>query len=88
MTGVYLSADAVRLVRAARASVDEHALDAATERCRRCGVLGPCPTRRDALALLDSYGRLPYRRPGATRPEGIGALSPRPAVGRHRRPEL
>ncbi len=52
MTGVYLSADAVRLVRAARASVDEHALDAATERCRRCGVLGPCPTCRDALALL------------------------------------
>ncbi|GAA0907658.1 hypothetical protein Vau01_014260 [Virgisporangium aurantiacum] len=70
-TAVYLGAEAARRIRVAQVVVDGHAIDAATERCVRCAVPGPCEARRDALAVLGSYGRLPRRRPGATRPEEI-----------------
>lgn len=80
-TAVYLGAEATHRVRTAQAVVDEHAIDAATERCVQCTAPGPCETRREALAVLDSYGRLPRRRRGATRPEAIIAagVAPSPA---------
>ncbi len=69
MPKVYLSADAREQVRVAQARLDEHPTSGATDLCLTCGVEAPCPQRRAALRLLGRYGRLPQRRPGATRPE-------------------
>jgi hypothetical protein len=103
VTGLYLGADALRHAWIAQAVVDEHAIEAATDRCSRCGVPGPCDARRKALAVLMGYGQLPQRRPGATHPEAVGPAGPAPsrrggpsfswlaapaAGGRHRRPDF
>jgi hypothetical protein len=69
MSQVYLSADAREQVRTAQARLDEHPVSGASDLCLTCGVEGSCPQRRAALRLLGRYGRLPLRRPGATRPE-------------------
>lgn len=50
-----------------------HAIDASSGRCVNCNVPGPCIPRRDADYALAVRFELPQRRPGATRPEAIGA---------------
>lgn len=42
-------------------------------RCARCEVDGPCVLQSRALRSLAACDRLPQRRPGATRPELVGA---------------
>ena len=82
----YLGAEAARRIQLAQLVVDRHAIDAATERCLWCEIDGPCEARQDALAVLGAYGRLPRRRPGATRPEAI-VISPA-APSRSNRPSF
>jgi hypothetical protein len=53
--------------------LDVHAISSADGRCVSCAVEGPCGPRRDALHVLASWHQLPRRRPGATRPEFVGA---------------
>ena len=42
-------------------------------RCARCDVDGPCVLQTSAPRSLAARNRLPHRRPGATRPELLGA---------------
>jgi hypothetical protein len=56
----------------AQTILDEHPVLAADGRCMACGTEN-CPPRSSALSLLASARQLPSRRPGATRPELIGA---------------
>ena len=56
--------------------LDEHPISASTGRCLRCDTDGACWLRVIALrtfAQQGTHGVLPRRRPGATRPELIGA---------------
>lgn len=77
MEHLYLSADAHQLVHQARMRLDEHPLVGPDEQCAACAVPEPCAQRRAALRTLGRYRQLPYRRPGATRPDLLDA---RPAV--------
>jgi hypothetical protein len=63
--------------------LDEHVTDSRSGRCRACGTPGPCWRRETAVVVFSRYGRLPRRRPGATRPEAVGARRvrfPRPSA--------
>lgn len=52
--------------------LDAHPVSAITDRCLCCEV-PDCSPRLVALRVLAAQGRLPCRRPGATRPELINA---------------
>lgn len=62
--------------------LDQHLVSSVTGRCMVCGVLGPCQRRETAAALFFVSRWLPRRRPGATRPELVGArrIDGRPAL--------
>jgi hypothetical protein len=68
---VYLSTDARDQVNAAHDQLNRHALTLNGNVCTECGTEGPCPQRRAALRAIGRYGRLPRRRPGASRPERL-----------------
>ncbi len=52
---------------------DEHLVSSVTGLCLVCGVPGHCQRRETAGALFFVSLQLPRRRPGATRPELLGA---------------
>jgi hypothetical protein len=64
--------DDVRLADAQR-TLDSHITSSATGRCLACGSFGPCVRRESAVQVFSRTLRLPLRRPGATRPELVGA---------------
>ncbi len=57
----------------AQAALDRHAVSSANGLCVTCKVLGPCPEHEAAVKVFTLSARLPQRRPGATRPELLGA---------------
>ena len=57
----------------AQAALDEHTVSSGDGLCVTCKVLGPCPDREAAAKVFTLSPRLPQRRPGATRPELLGA---------------
>ena len=71
MPTVYLSSAGLDQVAAAQAEFDAHVISSGDGRCITCGD-APCPGQTSALRALAGYGRLPQRRPGATRPDSIG----------------
>ena len=86
---VYLSAAAIDQLIAAQRAFDEHVSSSVTGYCLRCHLIGPCPSNEQAAATFARHGRLPRRRPGATRPQLINArrvtASPDPAADITRR---
>ncbi len=69
----YYGSEAAQLAEAQR-TLDTHVTSSATGRCIECGTLGPCRLRENAVETWSrAVYRLPRRRPGATRPELIGA---------------
>lgn len=60
-------------VDAAQVALERHAVSSADGRCLSCGTAGPCASREAAVLVFTRSLRLPSRRPGATRPELIGA---------------
>jgi hypothetical protein len=62
-----------RTIEQIQAVVDHHPISSADGRCVVCEVEGPCWPRHDALRALAAWHQLPRRRPGATRPQLIGA---------------
>ena len=67
---LYLATTVLRWLDQAQELIDQHS--PVTGRCRACGQAEPCGASVDAQVLLSRYGRLPRRRPGATRPELCG----------------
>ena len=59
----------------AQAALDRHAVSSADGLCVTCKVLGPCAEHEAAAKVFTLSARLPRRRPGATRPESVGARS-------------
>jgi hypothetical protein len=57
----------------AQAVLDQHAVSSADGLCVACKVLGPCRYNEAAAKVFTLSARLPQRRPGATRPELLGA---------------
>lgn len=57
----------------AQAVLDRHTVSSADGQCVTCKVTGPCAEREAAARVFISATRLPRRRPGATRPELLGA---------------
>ncbi len=57
----------------AQAVLDRHAVSSADGLCVTCKVLGPCREHEAAAKVFTLSVRLPQRRPGATRPELLGA---------------
>jgi hypothetical protein len=57
----------------AQAVLDRHAVSSGDGLCVTCRVLGPCPELEAAAKVFMFSARLPQRRPGATRPELLGA---------------
>lgn len=57
----------------AQTDLDRHVMSCADGVCLTCGVPGPCEAHERAARLFRSSLRLPLRRPGATRPELVGA---------------
>jgi hypothetical protein len=57
----------------AQAVLDRHAVSSGDGLCVECKVLGPCPEHEAAALVFALSARLPRRRPGATRPESVGA---------------
>ncbi|MDT4993081.1 MAG: hypothetical protein QOH97_2973 [Actinoplanes sp.] len=57
----------------AQAVLDRHAVSSGDGLCVTCGVLGPCPEHEAAAKVFSRSAHLPQRRPGATRPELLGA---------------
>lgn len=73
MTGAtYLATTAVQQLEDAQRILDAHVM-LGTGACRLCDTLNSCDYRVAASATFVRYGRLPRRRPGASRPELIGA---------------
>jgi hypothetical protein len=68
---------------AAQRTLDSHITSSVTGRCLACGSFGPCVRRESAVRVFSRSPRLPMRRPGATRPELVGARlvsgDPRPS---------
>jgi hypothetical protein len=65
----------------AQEALDRHTTSSADGLCRQCRVPGPCFRRETAVVVFSRFHRLPRRKPGATRPELIGARAVRaPAV--------
>ncbi|BBH65312.1 hypothetical protein ACTI_19970 [Actinoplanes sp. OR16] len=69
----YYATSAGQLLAQAQAVLDEHVTSSQTGRCLACGVLGPCWRRENAVVIFSRTLRLPSRKPGATRPEMVGA---------------
>jgi hypothetical protein len=59
--------------REAQIILDRHVTSLATGRCIDCDALGPCYRREAAVSIMARYLWLPLRKPGASRPELIGA---------------
>jgi len=57
----------------AQATLDRHAVSSGDGLCVECRVLGPCAEHEAAAKVFALSPRLPRRRPGATRPELMGA---------------
>ncbi|WP_018253486.1 hypothetical protein [Salinispora mooreana] len=57
----------------AQGSLDLHAVSSGDGLCIECKVLGPCDEYETATTVFALSTRLPRRRPGATRPELMGA---------------
>ncbi|WP_431726943.1 hypothetical protein [Verrucosispora sp. TAA-831] len=57
----------------AQATLDRHAVSSGDGLCVECKVLGPCPAHEAAAKVFAFSASLPRRRPGATRPELMGA---------------
>jgi hypothetical protein len=72
---VYVSANVRGQVDAAQTRLNLHALTLNGSLCTACGVEGPCAERRAALKTLATYGRLPHRQPGASRPDRMSMRS-------------
>ena len=53
--------------------LDAHVMVLADGSCLGCGAPLPCTHRDAAAEVFVRYGRLPRRRPGASRPELVGA---------------
>ena len=70
---VYRAAQAAPTPADAQRVLDAHPLSAASGRCLRCDTEGECWLRVVALRTFAQHRLLPRRRPGATRPELIGA---------------
>jgi hypothetical protein len=66
-TTTYLGRAALDQIEAAQAAADQHAT-LLTGICASCGKASRCAMLRTALSVLDRYGTLPRRRPGATIP--------------------
>lgn len=74
MTGTtYYAMTADEQLAEAQRTLDTHATSSANGRCIKCGTPGPCYKRETAVVIFSRTYRLPRRRPGATRPELIGA---------------
>ncbi len=61
-------------LRAAQATLDQHVTASGSGRCIACDLPGPCWRRESAVAIFSRSLRLPERRPGASRPELVGAV--------------
>jgi hypothetical protein len=57
----------------AQAVLDRHTVSNANGLCVTCRLPGPCAEREAAARVFATSARLPLRRPGATRPELLGA---------------
>jgi hypothetical protein len=57
----------------AQAALERHAVSSADGLCVVCKVAGPCAEHEAAAKVFMLSARLPRRRPGATRPELVGA---------------
>jgi hypothetical protein len=57
----------------AQAMLDRHAVSSGDGLCVECKTLGPCAAHEAAVKVFALSARLPQRRPGATRPELLGA---------------
>ncbi|WP_433528269.1 hypothetical protein ACQPYA_18130 [Micromonospora sp. CA-263727] len=57
----------------AQSMLDRHAVSSGDGLCVECKVLGPCAEYEAAAKVFLLSARLPRRRPGATRPELMGA---------------
>jgi hypothetical protein len=68
----YLASNGQAKVAQAQAELDLHVTFSANGLCGVCRMEGPCPSRIAAERTMASYGLLPRRSPGATRPELIG----------------
>jgi hypothetical protein len=69
----YYASTADEQLAAAQRTLDAHITSSATGRCLACGSFGPCHRRESAVVIFSRSLRLPLRRPGATRPELVGA---------------
>jgi hypothetical protein len=69
----YLAAAVVVQLDQAQRLLDSHVMTLNTGACRLCGTVGTCDYRDAAAATFARYQRLPRRRPGASRPELVGA---------------
>lgn len=69
----YYATTAEVLLAEAQRVLDTHITSSATGHCLACGVRGPCWRRESAVSIFSRSLRLPLRRPGATRPELVGA---------------
>ena len=65
--GTYLAQAALDELAKAQAELERHLVTGPDGRCRDCGGVEPCRARVRLEAVFALYGRLPRRRPGATR---------------------
>jgi hypothetical protein len=74
MTGTtYLAAPVVAQLDRAQRLLDAHVTVLPDGACRLYGITESCEYRAVAHATFARYRRLPQRRPGASRPELMGA---------------
>jgi hypothetical protein len=57
----------------AQAVLDRHPVSSASGLCVTCSVPGPCAEYEAAADVFTRSARLPRRRPGASRPQLLGA---------------
>jgi hypothetical protein len=69
----YVGSSAAASLAEAQRAFDVHVTSSATGRCLSCGAEGPCVARERASVVFARSMWLPRRRPGATRPELLGA---------------
>ncbi len=69
----YYGATAEARLAAAQRTLDTHITSSANGLCLICGTPGPCDDRESAMSVFSRSRYLPVRRPGATRPELLGA---------------
>ena len=66
LSATYLASYARERVAVADAAIAAHVVSAITGCCVMCGRPGPCDEQVAAERVLDGYGLLPHRDPGAT----------------------